>query len=197
MKREDRERLRPDTSASTMEHGPPAPPVWPPSYSQAAVGNGAGGATSGAPSPTALSAPPGYRGGISIPQHIVIPPSNQTGPDGKPQPQKFHINSEITISYNNNSSDRSTPNPSDTEAVAGRRGARNPPLTSHPSGQSMQTPPPPPVPAGINGDVRTRQRPPVPTNGQGSKQTGIAGVRDSYGASSSGAESKGHGSTAV
>ncbi len=42
-------------------------------------------------------------GGISIPQHIIIPPSSgpHIGPDGKPQSQKFQINSEITISYDN------------------------------------------------------------------------------------------------
>ncbi|KAK5982080.1 hypothetical protein GCK32_006690 [Trichostrongylus colubriformis] len=39
-------------------------------------------------------------GGISIPQHIVIPPSmGERGPDGLPLPQKFQINSEITINY--------------------------------------------------------------------------------------------------
>ncbi|KJH44698.1 hypothetical protein DICVIV_09279 [Dictyocaulus viviparus] len=39
-------------------------------------------------------------GGISIPQHIVIPPSmGERGPDGNPLPQKFQINSEITINY--------------------------------------------------------------------------------------------------
>lgn len=47
-------------------------------------------------------------GGISIPQHIVIPPQ-PTRPVG--QPQKYQINSEITISY----SDKSNPT-SDTEA---------------------------------------------------------------------------------
>lgn len=39
-------------------------------------------------------------GGISIPQHIVIPPSmGERGPDGTPLPQRFQINSEITINY--------------------------------------------------------------------------------------------------
>ncbi|CAI2349221.1 unnamed protein product [Caenorhabditis sp. 36 PRJEB53466] len=42
-------------------------------------------------------------GGISIPQHIVIPPSSgERGPDGQPVPQKYHINSEITINYDHN-----------------------------------------------------------------------------------------------
>lgn len=39
-------------------------------------------------------------GGITIPQHIVIPPSHgERGPDGTIQPQRFHINSEIVIKY--------------------------------------------------------------------------------------------------
>ncbi|CAB54315.1 Zinc finger protein [Caenorhabditis elegans] len=42
-------------------------------------------------------------GGITIPQHIVIPPSSgERGPDGKPVPQKYQINSEITINYDHN-----------------------------------------------------------------------------------------------
>lgn len=51
-------------------------------------------------------------GGISIPQHIVIPPSmGERGPDGNPLPQKFQINSEITINYDGlNSSPQSDPN---------------------------------------------------------------------------------------
>ncbi|EPB71234.1 hypothetical protein ANCCEY_09677 [Ancylostoma ceylanicum] len=44
-------------------------------------------------------------GGISIPQHIVIPPSSgERGPDGLPLPQKFQINSEITINYDGHNS---------------------------------------------------------------------------------------------
>ncbi|KAK6742251.1 hypothetical protein RB195_009861 [Necator americanus] len=44
-------------------------------------------------------------GGISIPQHIVIPPSTgERGPDGLPLPQKFQINSEITINYDGHNS---------------------------------------------------------------------------------------------
>ncbi|KAK6025621.1 hypothetical protein OSTOST_08474 [Ostertagia ostertagi] len=50
-------------------------------------------------------------GGISIPQHIVIPPSmGERGPDGNPLPQKFQINSEITINYDGLNSTPS-PNP--------------------------------------------------------------------------------------
>ncbi|CAP35765.2 Protein CBG18288 [Caenorhabditis briggsae] len=42
-------------------------------------------------------------GGITIPQHIVIPPSSgERGPDGNPVPQKYQINSEITINYDHN-----------------------------------------------------------------------------------------------
>ncbi|EGT34803.1 hypothetical protein CAEBREN_15758 [Caenorhabditis brenneri] len=42
-------------------------------------------------------------GGITIPQHIVIPPSSgERGPDGQPVPQKYQINSEITINYDHN-----------------------------------------------------------------------------------------------
>ncbi|CAB3402856.1 unnamed protein product [Caenorhabditis bovis] len=42
-------------------------------------------------------------GGITIPQHIVIPPSSgERGPDGQPIPQKYQINSEITINYDQN-----------------------------------------------------------------------------------------------
>ncbi|XGW15592.1 hypothetical protein V3C99_001224 [Haemonchus contortus] len=51
-------------------------------------------------------------GGISIPQHIVIPPSTgERGPDGNPLPQKFQINSEITINYDGlNSAPQPDPN---------------------------------------------------------------------------------------
>ncbi|PIO70570.1 hypothetical protein TELCIR_07571 [Teladorsagia circumcincta] len=51
-------------------------------------------------------------GGISIPQHIVIPPSmGERGPDGNPLPQKFQINSEITINYDGlNPTPQSDPN---------------------------------------------------------------------------------------
>ncbi|VDL74877.1 unnamed protein product [Nippostrongylus brasiliensis] len=55
--------------------------------------------------PTSFDSVPGegvhpLSGGISIPQHIVIPPSmGERGPDGNPLPQKFQINSEITINY--------------------------------------------------------------------------------------------------
>uniref|UniRef100_A0A915ANJ3 Uncharacterized protein n=1 Tax=Parascaris univalens TaxID=6257 RepID=A0A915ANJ3_PARUN len=42
----------------------------------------------------------GTEGGITIPQHIIIPPSSGTiGPDGRIQPQTYQINSEIRISY--------------------------------------------------------------------------------------------------
>ncbi|UMM22742.1 hypothetical protein L5515_003807 [Caenorhabditis briggsae] len=42
-------------------------------------------------------------GGITIPQHIVIPPSSgERGPDGNPVLQKYQINSEITINYDHN-----------------------------------------------------------------------------------------------
>ncbi|EFO86707.1 hypothetical protein CRE_04850 [Caenorhabditis remanei] len=42
-------------------------------------------------------------GGITIPQHIVIPPSSgERGPNGEPVPQKYQINSEITINYDHN-----------------------------------------------------------------------------------------------
>uniref|UniRef100_A0A0K0G2W8 Uncharacterized protein n=1 Tax=Strongyloides venezuelensis TaxID=75913 RepID=A0A0K0G2W8_STRVS len=37
--------------------------------------------------------------GFTIPQRIIIPPNPPPGPDGKIQPQTYHINSEITISY--------------------------------------------------------------------------------------------------
>lgn len=37
--------------------------------------------------------------GISIPQHIVIPPEHDSDPTTSGQPRKYHINSEITISY--------------------------------------------------------------------------------------------------
>ncbi|CAI5445694.1 unnamed protein product [Caenorhabditis angaria] len=44
-----------------------------------------------------------FQGGITIPQHIVIPPSTgERGPDGQLIPQKYHINSEITINYDQN-----------------------------------------------------------------------------------------------
>lgn len=40
------------------------------------------------------------QGSITIPQHIIIPPSSGTlGPDKRPQPQTYQINSEIRISY--------------------------------------------------------------------------------------------------
>uniref|UniRef100_A0A0N5ALS9 MARVEL domain-containing protein n=1 Tax=Syphacia muris TaxID=451379 RepID=A0A0N5ALS9_9BILA len=40
------------------------------------------------------------QGTITIPQHIIIPPSAGTlGPDNMPQPQTYQINSEIRISY--------------------------------------------------------------------------------------------------
>jgi hypothetical protein len=37
--------------------------------------------------------------GITIPQHIVIPPTSLSDSDGNVQPRKYQINSEITISY--------------------------------------------------------------------------------------------------
>lgn len=38
--------------------------------------------------------------GFTLPQQIIIPPSRgNIGPDGRPQPQTYHINSEIRISY--------------------------------------------------------------------------------------------------
>lgn len=38
--------------------------------------------------------------GFTFPQQIIIPPSRgSTGPDGRPQPQTYRINSEIRISY--------------------------------------------------------------------------------------------------
>uniref|UniRef100_A0A0N4ZNZ3 MARVEL domain-containing protein n=1 Tax=Parastrongyloides trichosuri TaxID=131310 RepID=A0A0N4ZNZ3_PARTI len=37
--------------------------------------------------------------GFTIPQRIIIPPNPPPGPDGKVIPQTYHINSEITISY--------------------------------------------------------------------------------------------------
>ncbi|VDK47688.1 unnamed protein product [Gongylonema pulchrum] len=40
------------------------------------------------------------REGLTFPQQIIIPPSRgSTGPDGRPQPQTYQINSEIRISY--------------------------------------------------------------------------------------------------
>lgn len=40
------------------------------------------------------------QGSITIPQHIIIPPSpGAVGPDKRPQPQTYQINSEIRISY--------------------------------------------------------------------------------------------------
>ncbi|CAJ0580902.1 unnamed protein product, partial [Mesorhabditis spiculigera] len=46
-------------------------------------------------------------GGLTIPQHIVIPPQHQMerNPDGTIQPQKFNINSEIVIKYDKDGSD--------------------------------------------------------------------------------------------
>uniref|UniRef100_A0AC34PXQ7 Uncharacterized protein n=1 Tax=Panagrolaimus sp. JU765 TaxID=591449 RepID=A0AC34PXQ7_9BILA len=43
--------------------------------------------------PVPFTATPGQ--GITIPQHIVIPPTD----DNDGNPRKYHINSEITISY--------------------------------------------------------------------------------------------------
>ncbi|CEF66764.1 Hypothetical protein SRAE_2000143000 [Strongyloides ratti] len=40
--------------------------------------------------------------GFTIPQRIIIPPNPPPGPDGKIQPQTYHINSEIIISYDEN-----------------------------------------------------------------------------------------------
>ncbi|KAL4003765.1 hypothetical protein ACH3XW_8955 [Acanthocheilonema viteae] len=38
--------------------------------------------------------------GLTLPQQIIIPPSRgNIGPDGRPQPQTYQINSEIRISY--------------------------------------------------------------------------------------------------
>uniref|UniRef100_A0A0M3JAX5 Nuclear receptor coactivator 6 n=1 Tax=Anisakis simplex TaxID=6269 RepID=A0A0M3JAX5_ANISI len=47
-----------------------------------------------------IDASQGGGGGITIPQHIIIPPSSGTyGPDGRLQPQSYQINSEIRICY--------------------------------------------------------------------------------------------------
>ncbi|MFH4977742.1 hypothetical protein AB6A40_004451 [Gnathostoma spinigerum] len=49
-------------------------------------------------------------GGISIPQHIVIPPSTSMsfGPDGRPLPQTYQINSEIRIVQDKNDNEKRT-----------------------------------------------------------------------------------------
>lgn len=84
--------------------------------------------------PPQYSPSPAYpaSSGITIPQHIVIP-SVEGGKSG--QPQRFHINSEITISY----SDKST-NPSDSEGVVRRgKGPKIQPLPSQ-SGPRVTSP---------------------------------------------------------
>lgn len=48
---------------------------------------------------------PGAAGGITIPQHIVIP-AQPKGTVPTNQPQRYHINSEITIKYNNDGAPR-------------------------------------------------------------------------------------------
>uniref|UniRef100_A0AC35TXN4 Conserved plasma membrane protein n=1 Tax=Rhabditophanes sp. KR3021 TaxID=114890 RepID=A0AC35TXN4_9BILA len=49
--------------------------------------------------PTTLTAAD-LENGFTIPQNIVIPPNLTAGPDGTIRPQKYIINSEITIGYN-------------------------------------------------------------------------------------------------
>ncbi|KAI6196583.1 hypothetical protein M3Y94_01126700 [Aphelenchoides besseyi] len=51
------------------------------------------------PPPRNVDPNPYGAGAISIPQHIVIPPENDSDPATNGQPRKYQINSEITISY--------------------------------------------------------------------------------------------------
>uniref|UniRef100_A0A7E4WE09 MARVEL domain-containing protein n=1 Tax=Panagrellus redivivus TaxID=6233 RepID=A0A7E4WE09_PANRE len=51
-------------------------------------------------------------GGFTIPQHIVIPPADPgLDADGNAQPRKYHINSEITISYDPKQQQAPSPKP--------------------------------------------------------------------------------------
>ncbi len=131
-----------------------------------------------APSPGAAytaAAAAAAPGAITIPQHIVIPPTSQKG---RGQPQRFHINSEITISY----SDRST-NPSESEAAhraAPGAWTQAPRLRQRQRFDGIAAGPGPTVTSPTDGEM---------------DQEDLDAHRVSYGAESS--DSKGHGSTAV
>uniref|UniRef100_A0A914XLT6 Uncharacterized protein n=1 Tax=Plectus sambesii TaxID=2011161 RepID=A0A914XLT6_9BILA len=105
------------------------------------------------------------QGGLTIPQHIVIPPSAS----GNDKPQRYQINSEITVSYN---PDKSVPPRDGGRIKHGSQQRLAAPITANQRGQQMLT-------NGRSGVENGHQR----------------HSSDSVGAGSS--DSRGHGSTAV
>lgn len=69
-----------------------------------------------------------YAGGISIPQHIVIPPS--TLPSNSSNERKYHINSEITISYDPQKQKLTTEQPDDNNFIRESSGLTFSPITT-------------------------------------------------------------------
>uniref|UniRef100_A0A0R3RFB0 Velvet domain-containing protein n=1 Tax=Elaeophora elaphi TaxID=1147741 RepID=A0A0R3RFB0_9BILA len=69
--------------------------------------------------------------GLTLPQQIIIPPSSGIiGPDGRPQPQTYQINSEIRISYDQ----KGRPIPHEVSALSKQLESveRSPPTYSQP-----------------------------------------------------------------
>ncbi|KHN73670.1 hypothetical protein Tcan_13088 [Toxocara canis] len=103
----------------------------------------------------------GTQGGITIPQHIIIPPSSgAVGKDGRIQPQTYQINSEIRILYDQ----YGRPLRPQTTVVGSRSepASQQSPSPAQPSYSTNQRRPQVLSAAHLESDHRTRDRKPTP-----------------------------------